>query len=250
MGDSSLESWVHRILRIPPEPKIPQGSSGSTQVFRAGKNYYWWRLFIWFIGHFFVGIGLFALYGILSRPLMHAPYWVAAIVHFLEAFALAVFLFSAFVNYYSQRLNYRLRWYIITDRSLRIRKGVIGVEELTMTFSNIQEIRIKAGPLQNLLRIADVEVHSAGGATGEPRRQRPYGAIRRCLERQRDSRLPSRAAPPIPRFGLGRSLGGDRHSSRRGDAGRRPRGTGRSASVASVGRAHSLTAAPILRGRG
>ena len=34
-----------------------------------------------------------------------------------------------------------------------------------MTFSNIQEIRVSAGPLQNLLKIADVEVHSAGGAT-------------------------------------------------------------------------------------
>ena len=35
-----------------------------------------------------------------------------------------------------------------------------------MTFSNIQEIRVAAGPLQNLLKLADVEVQSAGGGSG------------------------------------------------------------------------------------
>jgi hypothetical protein len=40
------------------------------------------------------------------------------------------------------------------------------MEEITMTFSNIQEIRVTAGPLQNLLKIADVEVRSAGGGSG------------------------------------------------------------------------------------
>jgi len=32
-----------------------------------------------------------------------------------------------------------------------------------MTFSNIQEIRVTAGPIQNLMKLADVEVQSAGG---------------------------------------------------------------------------------------
>ena len=34
-----------------------------------------------------------------------------------------------------------------------------------MTFSNIQEIRVTAGPLQKLLKLADVEVQSAGGGS-------------------------------------------------------------------------------------
>jgi uncharacterized membrane protein YdbT with pleckstrin-like domain len=54
---------------------------------------------------------------------------------------------------------------MVTDRSLRIRSGVFNMQELTMTFSNIQEIRVTAGPLQKLLKLADVEVQSAGGGS-------------------------------------------------------------------------------------
>jgi uncharacterized membrane protein YdbT with pleckstrin-like domain len=39
------------------------------------------------------------------------------------------------------------------------------MQELTMTYSNIQEIRVSANPLQNLLGIADVQVQSAGGGS-------------------------------------------------------------------------------------
>ena len=35
-----------------------------------------------------------------------------------------------------------------------------------MTFANIQQITIRQGPLQRLLRIADLEVRSAGGGSG------------------------------------------------------------------------------------
>jgi uncharacterized membrane protein YdbT with pleckstrin-like domain len=53
------------------------------------------------------------------------------------------------------------------------------MEELTMMFSNIQEIRVSAGPLQNLLKIADVEVRSAGG--GSDRKKRDDGHMA-CFE--------------------------------------------------------------------
>jgi uncharacterized membrane protein YdbT with pleckstrin-like domain len=66
-------------------------------------------------------------------------------------------------SYMMQRLNYELRWYIVTDRSLRIRSGIWSVEEITMTFANIQDLRITSGPLQGWLGLADLEVSSAGG---------------------------------------------------------------------------------------
>jgi uncharacterized membrane protein YdbT with pleckstrin-like domain len=48
---------------------------------------------------------------------------------------------------------------------------VFAVSELTMTYSNIQEIRVAAGPLQNALGLADVEVQAAGGGGGEKHRR-------------------------------------------------------------------------------
>jgi uncharacterized membrane protein YdbT with pleckstrin-like domain len=56
-----------------------------------------------------------------------------------------------------------MRWYIVTDRSLRIRSGVVWLQEITMTFANIQGIRVNANPIERLLGLANVEVRSAGG---------------------------------------------------------------------------------------
>ena len=81
---------------------------------------------------------------------------------------LAGFAASLPLTYFKQRLDYEMRWYIVTDRSLRIRDGIWSVEELTMTFANIQQIRVAAGPLQYLFRLADVEVSTAGGGSGGP----------------------------------------------------------------------------------
>jgi len=60
-------------------------------------------------------------------------------------------------------LDFELRWYIVTDRCLRIREGIVNVKEKTMTFANIQNLTVRQGPLQRLLGIADVEVRNAGG---------------------------------------------------------------------------------------
>src|SRR5258705_9515078 len=61
------------------------------------------------------------------------------------------------------RLNYEKRWYIVSDRSLRVREGVVGVREMTVTFANIQNISVSQGPVQRLLGIADLRVETAGG---------------------------------------------------------------------------------------
>jgi uncharacterized membrane protein YdbT with pleckstrin-like domain len=61
------------------------------------------------------------------------------------------------------RLDYELRWYLVTDRSLRIRTGITTVRESTMSFANLQQVVVTQGPLQRLLGLADVRVQSAGG---------------------------------------------------------------------------------------
>jgi hypothetical protein len=66
-------------------------------------------------------------------------------------------------TFFLARLDYELRWYIVTDRSLRLRHGVMRVREMTMTYANIQQISIQQGPLQRLLGIEDLKVRTAGG---------------------------------------------------------------------------------------
>lgn len=74
------------------------------------------------------------------------------------------------------RMDFDLRWYMVTDRSLRIRHGVWNVAESTMSFANIQQVVVSQGPLQRLLGLADVRVQSAGGGGhSDPQQQDKAG---------------------------------------------------------------------------
>jgi membrane protein YdbS with pleckstrin-like domain len=152
---------VLRLARVPAEPHVPEGAEESVRVFNAGRNYFVLRLIWWGIGNAAIALVLLAGFGfsfITTLPPLMRTVWRA-----LEAGAAVVFVASIPVTYFLQRLNYEMRWYIVTDRSLRIRHGVVWLREMTMTFANIQGIRVNANPIERLLGLADVEVRSAGG---------------------------------------------------------------------------------------
>ncbi|MBP6702087.1 MAG: PH domain-containing protein [Vicinamibacteria bacterium] len=99
--------------------------------------------------------------------------WVVPFLLLLEFFAIAGFLLSLPFTYALVKLEFEQHWYIVTDRSLRIRTGVLSLSESTMSFANLQQVEVKQGPFQRLLGLADVRVRSAGGGDhgeeeGEP----------------------------------------------------------------------------------
>jgi membrane protein YdbS with pleckstrin-like domain len=163
--------WLHktilRLMKVPPEPQPPDGSAGSARVFRSGANYYRWRLALWFLGNFGVLIPLAVAFFALNRPIQTGSPRVQLLAEALRALLATVFLVSTLFTFLQQRMNYELRWYVVTDRCLRVRSGIVNVHEITTTFANIQEVRLSAGPLQKILGLADVEVHSAGGGSGQ-----------------------------------------------------------------------------------
>lgn len=163
-----MRDWILRLLRVPPEPHPPEGSADSVRIFRAGRNYYRFRLLLWFLANCGVFAGLAAGYFASLRMVDRFPPWGQALWQGSELLALAIFLATLLFTFLEQRWNYELRWYIVTDRGLRIRSGIWSTHELTTTFANIQEIRVGSGPLQKFLGLADVEVHSAGGGSSGP----------------------------------------------------------------------------------
>lgn len=76
------------------------------------------------------------------------------------------FVAFALVAYALLRLDYENRWYVITDRSLRIREGIVIVHDMTLTYANVQNVSVQQGPLQRMFGIADVQVQTAGGGGG------------------------------------------------------------------------------------
>jgi membrane protein YdbS with pleckstrin-like domain len=162
-----LQDKTLRLMKVPDAPQPPDGSAGSARVFRSGRNYYRWRLAVWFFANLGVLISLVPLLFALTRPIKAGPPWSWYVAEALIALLVTAYLASTFVTFLQQRMNYELRWYVVTDRCLRVRSGILNVHEITTTFANIQEVRLSSGPLQKILGLADVEVHSAGGGSGK-----------------------------------------------------------------------------------
>lgn len=162
-----LQKQTLHLMKVPAEPQTPDGSAGSARVFRSGRNYYRWRLALWFSANAGALIPLTAVLFALARPIQSGPLWSRYIAEAFRALLVIAFPISAIFTFLQQRINYELRWYVVTDRCLRVRSGIVNVHEITTTFANVQEVRVSAGPLQKLLGLADVEVQSAGGGSGK-----------------------------------------------------------------------------------
>jgi membrane protein YdbS with pleckstrin-like domain len=152
-----LKSAVARLLKTPTEPpEAPAGSYASVKVFRASPRYLRYKLLaLW------VAIALevaFSLAGLVAAA-------VAGPLALLGALALLLpVALATFAAYVAVRIDYDLRYYVLTDRSLRIREGAWTVTETTLTYANVQNLRVSQGPLQRIFGIADVLVDTAGGA--------------------------------------------------------------------------------------
>lgn len=99
----------------------------------------------------------------LVRTVERWPWWAFPLMHLFEYAALALFIVQIPFSYAVVRLEFEQHWYIVTDRSLRIRTGLLALQESTMSFANLQQVQVQQGPLQRLLGLADVHVQSAGG---------------------------------------------------------------------------------------
>jgi uncharacterized membrane protein YdbT with pleckstrin-like domain len=165
----AFESWVCRLLRVPPEPAAPPGEAGSIRQFRASLNFFRLRILSWFFGQAAALVGLIG--GVIAIRFMIEPGPVRNVLAFFEVVAAVAFVLQVPFTFAVTRLDYRMRWYMVTDRSLRIREGVMTVDEKTVTFANIQNLQVRQGPLQRILGIADVEVTTAGGGGSEGRKK-------------------------------------------------------------------------------
>jgi hypothetical protein len=95
------------------------------------------------------------------------PPWIIWGLRTLELLGIVGFIAQLPFTLAVLRLDFELRWYIVTDRSLRIRSGIWKLQEMTMSFANIQQVSVTQGPIQRLLKISDVQVQSAGGGGSE-----------------------------------------------------------------------------------
>jgi membrane protein YdbS with pleckstrin-like domain len=112
----------------------------------------------------------------LAEVVARVPPAVFILFWILKLIGVLTYVTQLVLTYAALRLDYEMRWYVVTDRSLRIRSGLWKVQELTMSFANLQQVMVSQGPIQRLLGIADVRVQSAGGSSMVHAHQKRQGA--------------------------------------------------------------------------
>lgn len=158
-------AWVYRgmwgvlaaWLRVPADP--PGTPPGAGEVLRSVKpsigflrylKLQFWILLmvidVCIIGLWVVLLVASPLAGLLTAPI----FWGVAIIPDLFAYA-------------AIHVRYDTTWYIVTERGVRIRRGVWLLRENTITFENVQNVEVKQGPLQRYFGISDLVIQTAGG---------------------------------------------------------------------------------------
>jgi uncharacterized membrane protein YdbT with pleckstrin-like domain len=163
----AFREWCEQVLRIPEDPEPPPGDEARTQRFRAAPNYYKYLLGLWAVktaAVFFVLVTL-EIGPLVALFELHEHKFLGALVIGLPQIIILCFFLGRLFSVALVRLDFEKRWYLVTDRSLRLREGILHVREMTVTFANIQNISISQGPLQRFLGIADLRVDTAGGSS-------------------------------------------------------------------------------------
>lgn len=161
--------WVllRTLMRVPSEPPtLPVGPSGRIEGFRPGEGWLrylmfrFWILLLLIDGAILVGWIVVTVISPALGLLLAIP-------------ALIIAVLPDVVAYVAIHLRYDTTWYVLSDRSMRIRRGIATIHETTITFENVQNVAMRQGPLQRWFGIADLVVQSAGGggATG------PHGGV-------------------------------------------------------------------------
>ena len=142
---------------VPAEPPVLPALSGeSIYSFQPANGFLRYLKF-----QFWVAVLLIdGTIGLLWFVLTIAVPWLGIVI---SPLAILVMIVPSVLAYLAIHLRFDTTWYVISDRSLRIRRGIWIIHETTITFENVQNVAVNQGPLQRIFGIADVTVQTAGG---------------------------------------------------------------------------------------
>jgi membrane protein YdbS with pleckstrin-like domain len=186
-------------FKVPDEPPtLPTSPGEQLERFKPAEGFLRYLLLFFWIGLviidlIFLGIWLVSFAISLWLGLALLPVF------------LAVAILPDIVVYVAIHLRYDTTWYVLSDRSVRIRRGIWTITETTITFENVQDVKIDQGPIQRVYGISDIVIQTAGGGGASWRRHdnayRPNRRHRRCSANSRPDHEPR---SPIALGGAGR----------------------------------------------
>lgn len=148
-------------FRVPAHPPtLPAAEGEFIKSFHPSPRYLsYLRLYFWItliVAEAIILLGCIIVF--ISNPpvgmLLVAPALLVAVAPFIIA-------------YIAIHLRFDTMWYVMTDRSLRCRRGIWVILEHTITFENVQNVHVSRGPVQYCFDISTITIETAGAAEGE-----------------------------------------------------------------------------------
>ena len=151
---------VVALFRVPAQPPTLPAPAGGVRTIRPAPGYLQYlKFFFWLL--------------LIPGDVVPIVVWSATVVAFpivgiaLVPAVVIVVIAPDVIAYVAIHLRYDTTWYVFTDRSLRIRRGIWVIHETTITFENVQNVAVAQGPVQRYFGIADVIVQTAGGGASK-----------------------------------------------------------------------------------
>jgi membrane protein YdbS with pleckstrin-like domain len=149
---ATIVSW----FRVPADPPTLPATGEPVRSIRPADGYLRYLKFLFWVA-------------LIPGDVLPVLGWIAVSIAVpvlgivLAAPFLAAIVLPDVIAYVGIHLRYDTTWYVLTDRSLRIRRGILNIHETTISFENVQNVEVRQGPLQRHFGIADVLVTTAGG---------------------------------------------------------------------------------------
>lgn len=161
-GYRVLWKLIVLVLRVPDSPPaLPAAPGSAVESFRPSKGFLrYLKLWFWIAA---IAIDLLLLVAWIAI-LIAVP--VLGLILLLPFLAISVL--PDIVGYVAVHLRVDSTWYVISDRSMRLRRGIWFLHETTITFENVQDVAVSQGPIERYFGIAHVTVKTAGGGGGQP----------------------------------------------------------------------------------
>jgi membrane protein YdbS with pleckstrin-like domain len=160
-------AWIYRgvwasvvgLFRVPPEPPTLPAAGEVVRSLRPAHGYLRYLKCLFWVWLIPLDVAPIAAWTISALAM---PSLAVALVVPLAILVIV----PDVIAYVAIHLRYDTTWYVLTDRSLRIRRGIWVIHETTISFENVQHVEVRQGPLQRVFGIADVIVQTAGGGGG------------------------------------------------------------------------------------
>lgn len=159
---SGVWAVLTEMFLVPREPPtLPSYTGAAPMTLRPCEGWLTYRKVLFWLLCLLIDVALFVPWAILFAEQRTIAMWLALPW-------LAIMVVPDVIAYVAIYLRYDTTWYILSDRSMRLRSGVWSIRETTITFDNIQNVKITQGPIQRCLGFSNVEVHTAGGGSSGP----------------------------------------------------------------------------------